>query len=86
MFNSFYHTLPYKDEFGAPSTSRDWVPEPLIKQYLLETTGNRKLSEKIKIVQFADSVEFNKAKVQLSPGDLLIDMNKIFELSFRENE
>ncbi|MCW3117615.1 MAG: hypothetical protein JWM28_1697 [Chitinophagaceae bacterium] len=36
------------------------------------------------MVQFADSTEFNHAKIQLSEGDLLIDMNKIFKNSFKK--
>lgn len=78
MFSPYYHTLPYKDEFGLPSTNKDWVPEPLIKQSVFELTGDRGKGEKIKILQFADTTEFNKANVQLSGNDLLIDINKIF--------
>ena len=78
LFNSFFYTLPYKDEFGLPSTNKDWVPESLVKQYIFESTGNRSIAEKIKVIQFADTSEYNNAKIQLSGNDLLIDMNKIF--------
>lgn len=78
LFNPFYKTLTYKDEFGLPSANKDWVPEPLIKQYVLESTGNRKLAEAIKVIQFADSAEFNKPHDQLTKNDLLLDMNKVF--------
>lgn len=79
MFNSFFHSLPYKDEFGLPSTNKDWVPEPLIKQYLLESTGSREIAEKTKVIQFADSTEYNNAHIQLSKNDLLLDINKVFK-------
>ena len=78
MFNDYYHTLPYKDEFGLPSTNKDWVPEPLIKQYALESTSDRNLAEKIKVVQFADTAEYNNVHIQLTKNDLLLDMNEVF--------
>jgi hypothetical protein len=78
MFNEYYHTLPYKDEFGLPSTNKDWVPEPLIKQYVLESTADKSLAEKIKVVQFADISEYNNAHIQKTKDDLLLDMNEVF--------
>ena len=77
LFSDLFHIRPYKDEFGAPSTNKDWVPEPLVKQYLFESKGNRKQSENIKVIQFADQADFNNSKIQLLKGDLLIDMNKV---------
>ncbi|MES1216604.1 MAG: glucosyltransferase domain-containing protein [Bacteroidota bacterium] len=85
MFNSYYFTEPYKDEYGSASTYRDWVPEPIIKQYALEMTGQKEEAGKIKIVQFENANDFNAAKIQLAPGDILIDMNKIFA-SFMERK
>jgi hypothetical protein len=78
IFNDFYHTLPYKDEFGLPSTNKDWVPAPLIKQYMLESTSDRNLAEKIKVVQFADTSEYNNSHIQMTKNDLLVDMNDVF--------
>jgi hypothetical protein len=77
LFTDLFHTRPYKDEFGAPSTSRDWVPEPLIKQYVFESTRNRTASEKLIVKQFEDITEFNNANIHLSKNNLLIDMNKV---------
>jgi len=77
LFDNLFHTRPYKDEFGLPSTNKDWVPEPLIKQYLFELTGNRKRSEKIKVIQFDNTIDFINARIELSKADLLIDMNGI---------
>ncbi|MGC4036540.1 MAG: hypothetical protein QM764_11305 [Chitinophagaceae bacterium] len=78
MFSPYYHTLPYKDEFGLPSTNKDWVPESLVKQSVFELTGDRHKAEKINVVQFADLAEYKNASIQLSGNDLLVDMNKIF--------
>ncbi|MEJ0105806.1 MAG: hypothetical protein WDO19_26085 [Bacteroidota bacterium] len=86
MFSRFFHTHTYKDEFGLPSTNKDWVPEPLVKQYLFESTGNRSMAEKIKVIQFADTGEYNTAKIQISNNDLLIDMNKVFSNYMNERK
>jgi len=65
------------DEIGRPSTSRDWVPEHLVKQTVFELTKDREKANQIKIVQFATKEEFLQSHPRLNPGDLLIDMNEL---------
>jgi hypothetical protein len=78
MFSRQFNIQPYKDEFGLPSTNKDWVPEPLVKQFVSEMEGTRPGGEKMKVVQFADSASFTQANIKLSINDLVVDMNKLF--------
>lgn len=41
----------YKDEFGLPSTFKDWTPDPLIRQVCLENTRNRKKADSLVVIQ-----------------------------------
>lgn len=74
----------YRDEFGLPSTYRDWVPIPIVKQLALQQTGNRALAESLNVVQFENGDAYHQSNVALSPNDLLIDMNTLFNNSGKE--
>ncbi|MBC7423938.1 MAG: hypothetical protein H7334_10855 [Ferruginibacter sp.] len=63
--NAFYKPygiVSYKDEFGVPSTFKDWTPEPLIKQLILEKTKDRQQAERIIFIQFIDRTLFEEVK------------------------
>lgn len=51
----------YKDEFGMPSTNKDWTPEPLVRQIVLELTGSRQRAEALRLVQYAGLEEWKAA-------------------------
>ncbi|MES1249856.1 MAG: hypothetical protein ABUL46_04185, partial [Chitinophaga rupis] len=57
----------YKDEFGMPSTNKDWTPEPLLKQLVLELTGSRQQAEALKVTQYANMEEWKAAGGQANP-------------------
>ena len=79
LFSPQFHTKVYRDEFGAPSTYRDWVPEPIIKQMIFELTENRNIAEKTTVVQFENAAIFDQSpKIIDSVNSLLIDMNLLF--------
>ena len=48
----------FKDEFGMPSTNKDWTPEPLLKQLVYELTGNRQQAAALKVSQYASMEEW----------------------------
>jgi hypothetical protein len=48
-FQSSFGVEPVKDEFGMPSTYKDWAPEGLVKQIVFEMTGNRAAGEALKV-------------------------------------
>jgi hypothetical protein len=78
LFNSEFHTRVYRDELGAPSTYRDWVPEPIVKQIIFELTKKRKTAEDVTVVQFEDTGSFSRSNPVIDSASLLIDMNEIF--------
>lgn len=78
LFTPEFHTSVYRDEFGAPSTYRDWVPEPIIRQLIFELTGSRETAEKISVIQFENAELFARAKLSLNDNSLFIDMNALF--------
>ena len=42
----------YKDEFGLPSTNKDWVPDPLVRQQVYEITGSRQRADALNVIQY----------------------------------
>jgi len=70
--HGFEHSLgigSFKDEFGMPSTNKDWTPEPLLKQLVYELTGNRQQAAALKVSQYATMEEWKAAGSQASPKD-----------------
>ena len=79
LFSPEFHTKVYRDELGAPSTYRDWVPEPIVKQMILEITGKRTLAEKTLVKQFENRIAFDQsATLVADTNSLVIDMNLLF--------
>lgn len=69
----------YRDEFGLPSTYRDWVPVPIVKQLVLQQTGDRTIAEDLNVVPFENRDAFDQSGFFLKTNDLLIDMNVLFK-------
>ena len=78
LFANQFHTRVYRDEFGAPSTYRDWVPEPITKQLIFEITNSRTMADRINVIQFENLGLFTKSKPVLDSNSLFIDMNELF--------
>ena len=79
LFSRQFHTKVYRDELGAPSTYRDWVPEPVIKQMILELTNDRSVAERTTVVQFENEAIYNQSSKNIdSVNSLVIDMNLLF--------
>jgi len=71
--NGFYKSFGvkvYKDEFGLPSTYKDWTPSPLIKQLIYEKSNNRQLAKAIEVMIFTDSLKFADLRSQ-NPNRIL---------------
>ena len=79
LFSHEFHAKVYRDEFGAPSTYRDWVPEPIVKQMIYEKTRSRTVAEKTAVIQFENRNSFDSAKITLNPRKLIINMDSLFE-------
>jgi hypothetical protein len=79
LFSPEFHTKVYRDEFGAPSTYRDWVPEPMVKQMIFELTGQRAFAERTIVKQFENKVAFDRSAIPIDDtNSLVIDMNSLF--------
>jgi len=70
----------YKDEFGQPSTNKDWTPDPMMRQLVYEFTGSRQQAAALKVTQyfvddFHDSSAFHRDSVLLiNAAQLLNDL------------
>ncbi|MGV3657718.1 MAG: hypothetical protein ACO1NX_07180 [Chitinophagaceae bacterium] len=85
LFANTYGTKVYRDEFGLPSTFRDWVPEPITKQIAFELTGNRSKANQINVVQFENKEQWQQSRTELTPADLLVDMDVLFRDYIQKN-
>jgi hypothetical protein len=83
MFYRRYGINPFKDEFGVPSTFKDWTPEPLMKQLILEKTNDRLLAEKTMVIQFTDRTAFEAEENTRRPEALYVDVESLFGLPER---
>jgi hypothetical protein len=68
----------YKDEFGMPSTYKDWTPEPLVKQIVYEMTGSREKADRLQVVLYQKADEIHDKKELADPNTLFIDAHTLF--------
>jgi hypothetical protein len=77
-FLPHYGVRHYKDEFGLPSTYKDWTPEPLVKQIVYEMTGDRQQADRLQIVMYRKTSEIPDKAVLNDPAVLFIDAHTLF--------
>lgn len=80
LFYPDFHIHPFKDEFGVPSTFKDWTPEPLMKQFILERTNSRSLADSTRLIQFTDRTVFDTETKNPHPHALYIDVEGLFNV------
>ncbi|MEI7595054.1 MAG: glucosyltransferase domain-containing protein [Bacteroidota bacterium] len=73
--------LPVTDEFGLQSSSRKWVPIPMIKQALFEITGNRSEVDKIVFTMCDDK---NPLADSLKTNSLVVDFDLILDAYYKK--
>jgi len=78
LFQQLYGVKSYKDEFGAPSTLRDWTPENLTRQIIKEKNGTEAAND-VTIYQFADMSGYNDSMKIKPLKPVLIDMNELLK-------
>ena len=71
------------DEFGIQSNSRDWVPEPFIRQLLFELTGNREKAKRIPVMVYNSK---NPVNDSITKRALVIDVDKIVEAYYSKQD
>jgi hypothetical protein len=78
LFQRMYGIKSYKDEFGAPSTLRDWVPENLTRQLILEKQSYA-VATAVTFYQFADLNSYNESMKVKPAKHYLINMNEVLK-------
>jgi hypothetical protein len=80
LYHDQFHVHYYRDEFGVPLTFKDWVPVPLIKQIIYETTHDKGIARKTEVVMFdaTEAEAFNKQVAGKEEHTMSIDMAAIF--------
>jgi hypothetical protein len=73
------HIKMSADEFGIPSSCKDWVPEDLSRQLVFEITGNRALAGALNFKQWSDRESFASSGAAIDSNTLLIDMPAIIK-------
>ncbi|MEO5562522.1 MAG: hypothetical protein ABIR18_03785 [Chitinophagaceae bacterium] len=76
LFNKLYGVKSYKDEFGLPSTCRDWSPEPLTRQ-LIQEQQSPEVARSIIFYQFESEEQYKETKRERGKEPIVIDVNKI---------
>lgn len=86
LFKSNFSVNYYTDEFGYPSTEKEWTADPLFRQFVFEKTGSRTVAEKLVVIQYpySDESGFNTA-VKDGSG-LVIDLFQLFSEAKKQQE
>lgn len=79
LFKTKYGIKAFKDEFGQPSTFRDWTPEPLTKQIFFELSGNKQTAKQLEVVNLSYEEKNSLEGKELEKNSLIIDMGQIME-------
>jgi len=79
-----YHIARSWDEFGAPSTFRDWVPEFFMKQVVFEKTHSREIAEKLTINHWLGKQDFLHSNPHVSKNILVVDVEEIIDKKIDE--
>jgi len=74
LFKEKYNIATSWDEFGEPSTSKKWVPEPFIRQLILEKTGDMLIAQNIEIKTWSSKEDFEKSSELILNESLLIEI------------
>lgn len=86
LFKNDFSVNYYTDEFGYPSTEKDWTADPLFRQFVLEKTGSRTVAEKLVVIQYpySDETGFNTAAKNGSR--LVIDLFRLYSGENKQEE
>ena len=80
LFKAQYNIHHYRDEFGIPSTFKDWVPGNLVHQIIYEITHDKSIAQKTEVVLFPyeKAEDFNKQVSLNEPNTFAIDVKQLF--------
>ena len=78
LFKPAFGVNYYTDEFGYPSTEKDWTAEPLVKQLAFEKTKNKETSNGLTIEGFPADKDISFTATDTTIKVLIIDMQTVF--------
>lgn len=78
LFLHLFGVKGYKDEFGLPSTLRDWSPENLTR-YLIEKKQSYKTAAAVTFYQFANWEEYRDSMKVKPLRPIIIDVNEVLK-------
>ena len=78
LFKRLYGISQFKDEFGIPSTYRDWTPEPLIRQLIAEHQSQER-AEKVVVYHFTDVKAYQDSLGNTVINPEIIDVNELLK-------
>lgn len=82
LFQRLYGVKGYKDEFGLPSTLRDWSPENLTR-YLIEKKQSYATASAVIFYQFANWEEYRDSMKVKPLRPIIVDMNEVLKRKIR---
>lgn len=81
LFKAGFGINYYTDEFGYPSTEKDWTGEPLIKQLVYEKTKSREEATQVLFNSFASDKSGSFTVTDTTAKAMIIDMEAVFNTS-----
>jgi hypothetical protein len=86
LFKSGFGVNYYTDEFGYPSTEKDWTGEPLVKQLAYEKTKSKEKASRVAFDSFLSNNAALFAATDTSVKVLIIDMQYIFNTAVKKEK
>jgi hypothetical protein len=83
LFKSAFGVNYYTDEFGYPSTEKDWTAEPLLKQLVFEKTKNREKPKQVSFEILPADASASFTVTDTTVNVLIIDMRAVFDTAVR---
>ena len=79
LFRRKYGVNSSWDEFGIPSFSPEWAPDPFIRQVVFEKTGSRPIADSLVIQNWKDKAAWQHSDTTASLQVLLVDVERILQ-------
>lgn len=86
LFKPAFGVNYYTDEFGYPSTEKDWTGEPLMKQLLYEKTKSREKAKQVLIDISSATESPTFSATDTSAKVLVINMQAVFNIAVQSGD
>jgi hypothetical protein len=83
LFKPAFGVNYYTDEFGYPSTEKDWTPEPLVKQLIYEKMKSKEKARQVPFESFSAVSLVSYTVTDTTVKVLTIDMQAVFNTAVK---